>query len=102
MPAGTSSLPVGMNATRGLTRTGTIVAPPMARAARSVGRIMLPALMSGSPARSVEPAGRTPEPGSTVTSSSNVTDPSSRTTAFSIITTASNASGKSSPVSART
>ena len=74
----------------------------MASAAKSVGRTMLPALMSGSPSRSVEPRGRTPEPGSTATSSSNVTEPSSPMAAFSIITTASNASGKSSPVSART
>lgn len=89
MPAGTSSLPVGMNATLGLRRTGTSVMPPMASAARSVGRMGRPAFMSGVPALMVSPAWRTFVPGSTCTSSSRTTEPSGWMAAFSIMMTAS-------------
>ena len=90
-----------MNATRGLARTGTIEIPPMASAAKSVERTMLPALMSGSPSRSVEPRGARPNgfDRHIVVERHGAVLPDGR---LPIITTASNASGKSSPVSART
>ena len=100
-PTGTSSLPVGKKATRGRRYTGTAVTPPMASAARSTPRMGRPPRMRRSPVLSVLPRGRTWRPGTTGSSGDSVSVPSGPKAACSMGMTASKASGKSSPVSAR-
>ena len=59
-PGAISSLPVGMNATRGLRTTGTLVTLPPAICAITSGVTTVPAAANTSPTFCVLPAGRVP------------------------------------------
>ena len=97
VPTGTSSLPVGMIATRGRRRTSTSWWPAAAIAPRSIGRRRCPAGATSSVATMSSPIGRTCCHGATAARISIV--PSRWSWMSSIITTASISGGIGSPVS---
>ena len=100
LPQATSSLPVGMNPTRGLRATGIWYMPAVAMAQSSSGVRKVPASTTRSPFFTSEPAWLTQVPGLTSMPFSMTRLPASRQRTCSAETTASNSSGKSSPVSA--
>ena len=97
-PGATSSLPVGMNATRGRRTTGTDpLLPEPIRAAKS-GVISWPARPSTSPRRMALPTGRVPAPGFDGTASMTTCCSSAETCACSMTMAVSNPSGMATPV----
>ena len=101
-PTGMSSLPVGRKAILMGANTLTWPTTPMARAASSSGVRRVRAATRGAPARTIVPAGSTVSSSGLKENPSTKRRPSPSRITSSMAMTVSKASGKSSPVSART